>query len=323
MENKARIVANAGTVSMSNEAADRLIRRQNGTATLLYIHILRHGGVYDPARAEADLGLDPSHLRTAFGVLSQEGLVTTGDNVQTPAQAANPAPPLLQEDKLPEYTTEDIKKRLAVDKVFTELHKAVQSMLGKLLSSDDTIKLYGIYDNLGLPPEVILHLVGHCISQTKKRSGPGRMPTMRYIEKAAYQWEREGINSLEMADAHIRRIDRLYEMEGAMAAALQIHGRGLSTTERAYIASWLDMGYTPDAVAIAYDRTVTRTGRMNWKYIDSIMKSWHSKGLHSPAEIERGDSKPGGASAGQNTPQQSATLEDFERMKRYLEDGGH
>jgi hypothetical protein len=62
---------------------------------------------------------------------------------------------------------------------------------------------------------------------------------------------------------------------------LQINGRALTQTEQKYIESWLDMGFGPDALEIAYDKTVVKTGRLQWKYMDSIVNSWHGKNLHT------------------------------------------
>ena len=73
-------------------------------------------------------------------------------------------------------------------------------------------------------------------------------------------------------------------------SAIGISGRELSSTERKYIESWISMGFGPEALAIAYDRTVLKTGRLQWKYMNSIVTSWHGKGLHTPQEIREGDS---------------------------------
>ena len=133
MDNIGRIVAANDTVSMSAAAADKLLRRRNSTAALLYIYILRRG-CYDEVAAVNELGLEPQILRAAFGVLQQEGLVLNAD---APA-ASSTAPLRIQSDEPPEYTAEDIKNRLAVDKTFSALVKEVQGMLGSLLSSAES-----------------------------------------------------------------------------------------------------------------------------------------------------------------------------------------
>lgn len=318
------IMAQTDTISISTATADKLLRRRNSTAALLYLYILRRGGTYNEVSAVNDLGLDPAILRGAFGVLAEEGLVQSSTQGKAPQPAGQSILQRLQSDEPPEYTTQDIQNKLAVDKTFSLLVKEVQKTLGKLLSSDDTIRLYGIYDNLGLPPAVIMMLVTHCVEEDHRRNGPGHIPTMRYIERAAYRWEKEGVTSPELVDTYIRRSDSMRENERVIAQAMGIHGRGLVNTEKEYIHSWLDMGFGPDAIKIAYERTVTRTGSMHWKYMDSIIRSWHSKGLHKPDEIIKGDGRNSGAAPQSKTPppRQSATAEDLERMRRYLDGGG-
>ncbi|MGM9521305.1 MAG: DnaD domain protein [Oscillospiraceae bacterium] len=305
------------TVTMSGDTARRLIGCGSGDAALLYLYILTSGGRYDREDAASHTGRSAAQMDTAMDVLTRLGLVNPpGNGGESRKLPERP-------DELPEYTSEDISRELNNGESFKSLVNEVQHALGRLLSSDDLIKLFGIYDYLGLPPDVILQLVMHCREECVRRSGPGRVPTMRYIEKAAYTWEREGIFSLEAAEAYLMRLSEHRSAQQELASVLGIAGRPLSSSECRYLDSWTDMGFKADAVAIAYDKTVLKTGRLTWRYMDSIIKSWHSKGLHTPAEIESGDSprykKPEpspnpavGSGSG------SATAEELDRMRETL-----
>ena len=277
------VLPGAETVSMSGDAARRLIGCGSGDAALLYLYILTSSGRYDRDDAAARMGRSIQQVERAMGVLARLGLVSSEDSSE---------PPRVQEraDELPEYTAEDIKREMDNGEGLKLLAQEVQRALGKILSTEDLKKLFGIYDYLGLPSEVILQLVIHCREECRRSRGPGRLPTMRYIEKAAYTWEREGIFSLEAAENYIKKQGQRQEARSAAARAIGIVDRPLSTSERRYLDSWGDMGFGPEAIAIAYDRTVLKTGGLAWRYMDSIMKSWHSKGLHTPDEIDRGDS---------------------------------
>jgi hypothetical protein len=264
---------------MSGDAARRLIGSGSGDAALLYLYILTSGGHYDREDAARHTGRSEMQMDAAMEVLARLGLVNTRD--ERPA-------PMERPDELPQYTTEDITRELQNGDTFKMLVGEVQRALGKLLSSDDLIKLFGIYDYLGLPLDVILQLVTHCKEECARRS-PGRIPTMRYIEKAAFTWEREGIFSLEAAERYLRELSKHRSAESRIAQVLGIGGRPLSASERKYIDTWTDLGFNEDAIAIAYDRTVLKTGKLTWRYMDSIIKSWHSKGLHTESEILAGD----------------------------------
>ena len=104
------------------------------------------------------------------------------------------------------------------------------------------------------------------------------------------EWERVTIqdnpfNKKEFIEESRSRRSRAEEIK----AALGIRGRELTPTERKYVFSWLDMGFSVDALSVAYDRTVTNTGSLKWNYMNKIVSSWHQKGIHTVQEIEEKD----------------------------------
>lgn len=157
-------------------------------------------------------------------------------------------------------------------------------------------------------------LVVYCIGETEEKAGQGRKPSMRAIEKEAYIWARNEIICLDAAEEYIRRSAQKRLGRQNICSVLGIKGRALSPGEEKYVASWVDMGFPPESVEEAYDRTVLNKGALVWPYMNSILKSWHSKGLHTPREIAAGDGR------GQ-TPQarDGAADGELERMKRSLD----
>ena len=49
------------------------------------------------------------------------------------------------------------------------------------------------------------------------------------------------------------------------------------------------MGFNSGMLAEAYDRTVVRTGKLSWAYMDKIVRSWQQKGLFTTEAVEKGD----------------------------------
>jgi len=178
-----------------------------------------------------------------------------------------------------------------------------------------------------LPPEVILQLITHCIKESQT-TGDGRAPSVRYIEKAAFTWEREGVFTLERAEEYLKALEARKSIRGEVKKALQIRDREFSATEKRYVDGWISMEFEPEAIAIAYDRTVLKTGKLTWAYMDSIIKNWHSKGLHTAQQVMEKDSgKKGGqrqSSAGAHAKQGTQkhgepSREEMERMQRLLD----
>ncbi len=190
------VLPGSNTITLSSQIVDTLIRTGDGGAALLYLYAVRTGGSLSVSQAAKTFNRSEKEIGDSMELLSKLGLLKYDDT---------PVP--VRKEELPEYTADDIKRELQNGSVFKSLVQEVQHSLGKILTSDDLIKLFGIYDNLGLPPEVILHLVTYCIDENKRRYGPGRVPTMRYIEKAAFTWEREGIMTLETAEEYLKKLD--------------------------------------------------------------------------------------------------------------------
>ena len=149
--------------------------------------------------------------------------------------------------------------------------------------------LLGLNDYVGLPADVIYLLVCHCAERVARRYGEGRRPTLRQIEKEGYAWSRMGIDTQVAASAYLKKYA---ERQGAFPAfmrALNLGDRLPVASEEKYLAAWQEWGFTPEAVALAYDKTVLKCHELKWPYCNAILKRWHEAGLHTLAEIEQRD----------------------------------
>lgn len=261
-------------------AADRLISAHDGDVALLYIYRLRNGSGSDEQAAH-DLCRTAAEIAAAAEKLDRMGLGSS-----TPAPAA---PKLAPAAQLPQYSSREIVRRSKEDGVFSGVVAQAQTLLGRTLSGADMMTLFGIYDYLAMPPELIMELMTFCVETYREKYGEGRLPSMRSIEKEAYVWANREILTFEQAEEYIRQSRARREDTARIAAALNIRGRELTATEKKYIGAWLEMGFGEDAIAEAYDRTVTNTGALKWSYMDKIVCTWHSKGLHTAAQIEEKD----------------------------------
>ena len=297
------------TVTLAGQTVDKLLNAGDGDAVLLYLYMLKTHGQSTPDETAAAMGKSAGWVASAMAVLSRLGLIKfdeTPVELQPGAPAEEPA----------RFTVDDIKQEIETGSDFSALVDEIQRSLGTL-SPDGLERLFGIYHDLRLPAEVIMLLITHCISESRG-NGKGRTPSMKYIEQAAYTWEREGIFSLERAEEYLKAIEARRSAYGEIKAALQIRDREFSTTEKRYVDGWIAMGFGADAVEIAYDRTVLKTGKPAIGYTDAIINSWHSKGLHSPREIMEKDGKAKKISGWDisKDPKQKFGAPDHEEIRR-------
>lgn len=278
-----------GIIALPKKAVEKLLAEGSGDAALLYLCLAAE-------RDAARLSWPVDRVERAYSLLLSLGLAD-------PARPVLPTPDQkLEPDAPPEYSTADITMALSGPTDFAGLVPEVERLLGKPLSSADLKTLYLLFDFLALPAEVILTLVTWCVERTAQRYGPGRKPTMNQIKKEGFRWQRAGVDTLEAADAHVRRLTQLGERMARLLELVEIRGRKPVGDERKYLEAWAEMGFQDDAIRLAYEKTILNTGKLTWSYLNKILRSWQQKGFHSAADAEEGEGRrrtgPHAAAAG-------------------------
>ena len=302
------------TITMTGQSVDNLLHAGDGDAALLYLYILKTQGRGAPAEAAAAMNKSAESIANAMATLAKLGLIRY-DGPSGSAKDLSPAEPR-------RYSVSELTREMEISADFSSLVEEVQRSLGKLLSPDDLERLFSVYDSLRMPSDVILQLVTHCIKESRGRDG-GRMPSMRYIEKEAYIWDREGIFSLDRAEEYLKALESRKSAQGEIKRVLQINDRELSSSEKRYIDGWILLGYEPEAIEEAYDRTILNTGKPALAYMNSIINKWHAKNLHTISEILEKDNRSGknNATAKPKAAAQkfgAPDTEDIKRMERIL-----
>ena len=291
---------NAVEISIEQLDMRKLLGAASGDAALLYLY-LRSGN--DPEGAARALNLNASRLACATATLRQLGLWQQEQKTFVAGER-------------PAYTEKDVLSAVDTDKDFRSLYGEIQRLLGRNLNTEELKIILGFVRYLGLAPEVVCLLVCYCKERARKR-GSLRNPSLRTIEKEAYAWAEQGIDTMEEAAAFIQNQNLRDSKLGRIMETLHIRGRSLTPGEEKYARQWIEMGFDTDAIAIAYDRTCLNTGNMNWAYMNKILTRWHDAGLMTAQQIESGDQKtnvPKGASG------QLGTAE-LEAIRRLLQEG--
>lgn len=268
-------------ITLPGEAVERLLHSGQGDAALLYLALQRFGRGVTPEELEQTLPLSRLRIDAAERVLQELGLLQ-----RLPGQ---PLPAPAQERGV--YTAEDIAGLLTDNEGFRLLIPQVEQQLGKKLRTADLQILAGLYDELGMPADVIYLLVCHCVERAKRQWGEGRRPTLRQVEKEGYHWAQLGVLDQSAAAAYLKRWSQREEKSGAYMQALGLPRRQMVEAERRYITDWMDRGFPPETVAMAYERTVMYKKDLNWRYLNGILNRWHEAGWHTPQQVQRGEER--------------------------------
>lgn len=263
-------------VSLDQGQVHKLLCTCSGDAALLYLYI--HSG-NQPANAEQELKLSKTRFDCAAATLRQLGL--------WPQEKTTVA----LTGERPRYTETDVLVAMDTDSDFKVLYGEVQRLLGKSLNTEELKILLGFTRYLGLSPEVISVLICYCKERARQK-GSSRTPSLRTIEKEAYAWAEQGIDSMEEAAAYIQAQNLRNSRLRKLMELLQIRGRRLTPGEEKYAKQWLEWGFEDEVISMAYERTCLNTGGLSWAYMNKILARWADSGWHTAQQVKSGDKKP-------------------------------
>lgn len=267
---------NIESIELSKTELQKLFGAASGDVVLLYLY-LRCGN--PPEEAARTLGLHDPRYSCAAATLRQMGMWQ------------EPQKNMVFPGERPNYSEQDVIQTMDSDAEFRMLNGEVQRLLGRTLNTEELKILLGFVRYLGFPPEVIAILVSYCKERARRR-GSLRNPSLRTIEKEAYEWAEQGIDSLEAAAAFIQVQNQKSSRMAHLMGLLQIRGRNLTQAEEKYANAWLEAGFDDEAISMAYERTCLNTGALSWPYMNKILQRWHQQGLHTGKQIQSGDRKP-------------------------------
>ena len=265
------------SITVSETDLRKLLGAASPDAALLYLYISCGN---DPDRAGEDLNLGASRLSCAAASLRQLGLWPEERTVR------------IAPGERPDYTERDVLTTMDSDASFRGLYGEIQRLLGRNLNTEELKILLGFVRYLGLTADVISLLVCYCKERARQR-GSLRNPSLRTIEKEAYNWAERGIDTVEEAAAFIQAQNVRNSRLSRLMSLIQIRGRSLTAAEERYAQSWLDMGMDDELISMAYERTCLNTGGLNWAYMNKILQRWQQQGFHSAEDVRTGDRKTG------------------------------
>ncbi len=266
---------------------------KSGECALLYSFAAASGGICELETAKNRLEMDEKQLKKAadilmlYRVLEPAGIAPVNDV---------------------EYDPQELLSARKTDPSFSGLCNYLDLALGRGARKSELETLYSIYDRLGLPADVIMVLINYCRVRERLSS--------RELEKQAYKWHDGGVLTYEAAEMFLEETKNINRKSREMMGIFGIYDRLPSESEEKYLGAWIGMGFSRDMIKLAYDRTVLRTGKLQWGYMNKILLSWQEKGIKTRRQAETLDSQPPQAAAEESLDAFVTRLFDRKRAKR-------
>lgn len=199
----------------------------------------------------------------------------------------------------------EILKAMDVNPKMKETVKMAEQLLKKTLSVKEITSLYNFTQWYAMSQEMVLVLLEYCVTLDKT--------SFAYIEKVASGWNEKGITTLDAATKELNRAAKEVRMHNKCKKMFGLE-RELSQTESGYISRWVSELLMSEAmIRNAYERTVTNTGKISMPYMNTILKSWHEKGIKTVSQITENET----AAPKKNTSR-GYELDDMAALERKL-----
>lgn len=178
----------------------------------------------------------------------------------------------------PHYTADELALYKQQHDSIAKLFKICEEYLCRLLSSTDQQVLFGLYDWLNMPLDLIEYLVEYCASNNHTH--------IRYIEKVALNWIDQGITTVDAAKAQTA-LTKHYRL---ILKELGMHGETITKHQMQLFNTWLnDYGFDIEIVLEACRRTISHSSKPTLNYLGTILDRWHKNGVKSLEDIQKLD----------------------------------
>lgn len=180
-----------------------------------------------------------------------------------------------------QFPPREIARTVNGDDAFRCLCSTFERLAGRPTKHSERNTLMVITDEIGLPSEVALMLVEYCFSMDKA--------TPAYMKSVALDWVECGIDNIVKAEERITVLSVRSTLEGKLRSKFRMTS-AFSKKQKEIIAGWAESGISEELIDEAYEKTLNATGKLSFPYMDSILRSWISKGITEPGQIA--DDKP-------------------------------
>ncbi len=281
---------------LSNEFIDEHMVKADGEYVKIYLMILRlssSGTQITPDLLADRLELTRKDVLRAIHYWENEGVLKAGVTEKEEEQPEEAREVNFIPNSVPiKLMLSPLEMEEAMeDSDFERTLFMAETYIGRPFSSTEVNGLCYIHDQLGFSTELMDYLIEYCVGRGKK--------SIRYIEKVAVSWYQDHITTVQEA----RERNRSYSHNAfAVMKAFGISGRNPGSSEIQFIKEWDAMGFAPEIIEEACNRTLVATHQPSFPYANKILLEWKRQQVRSLEDIRALDEKYQGEKGREKLP---------------------
>ncbi|MFA9398157.1 MAG: DnaD domain protein [Clostridiaceae bacterium] len=166
-----------------------------------------------------------------------------------------------------------------------ELLLDLEQILGRPIHSKEVSLYLDFLNDYGFSPELTTLLVEYCVSKGKNDS--------RYIERIAIDWKDNQIDSLEKAQTYIKKHEDKWINIRKILKYLGIVDPEVMKPQEEMLTKWLyTYKFTLDMIYKASDICFQNINKVEFRYIDTILKNWDKTNIRTLKDVENQNKTP-------------------------------
>ncbi len=162
----------------------------------------------------------------------------------------------------------DAMRYLSGNSEFKNQIAYMEAQLGGEASHRDIEELYDLLVESKVPFEVVAAAAGHCAARGIRN--------IAYISKVALDWMSQGLDNFEKIELHLMEKEASGTATDSFGEWKKLFplNRDFYDVEERYLKVWIEeYGVTTESLKDAIDKTILNTGKVNFQYIDKIIKN--------------------------------------------------
>ena len=236
--------------------------------------VIKDGEEPAPVEKEPYSATENARLQAVYSVPVREKEKT----VELPPATEKKEKPVLVKPSIKAISMR-IGESESVRSMFTE----AQEVFGRTLGYDAQSSLLILHDHYSLPPEVIIMICSYAKTI-------GKQGSLAYIMKLGASWAECGITDFESASNKIARMENAQNIWDDFRRLTGVENPKPTQKQSEYLELWInDYSFDTDIIYNAYERAVEVKGKINWGYMNGILRSWHESGYKTLADIEKAE----------------------------------
>ena len=303
-------------------AAGGYIKSCNEAQIKVLLCILAGGRVTNSAVISQMSGYSEADVDQAVAYWLNNGVLrVNGDNVHKTAPAADmphtfsdknepvslvesvkPAAAAAVNKKITvSYSQREMKEKAEKDAALKNLLNEIQSLQFSI-NGNEMAKLIELYELYKFDAASIMMVADFCRASGKC--------SIAYLHTVMVDWYNKGVHTNADVEAALIEAANYRSFENKIMTMFGMESRP-SKKQKEYLSGWEKSCYNFELIEIAYNKCLDKKGKLNFSYIDAILRNWAEGGIVTTEQVDESDKEYKKKYTAANGSDSSYDLEEY------------